>query len=138
MGRTYDLLSALALSILLLLSDNPKWLTDSGFLLSFGAVIGLSIFYPKLKSKKENKLGNTFLGSIAVLLVTLPIQMYAFYEIPLFGILVNLFVLPTIGIVLISGMAGCVAAFFSFFLGKILAFPAILILNFYLKSGVYK
>lgn len=77
-GRTYDLLSALALSILLLLSDNPKWLTDSGFLLSFGAVIGLSIFYPKLKSKKENKLGNTFLGSIAVLLVTLPIQMYAF------------------------------------------------------------
>ena len=71
-GRTYDLLSALALSILLLLSDNPKWLTDSGFLLSFGAVIGLSIFYPKLKSKKENKLGNTFLGSIAVLLVTLP------------------------------------------------------------------
>lgn len=111
-GRTYDLLSALALSILLLLSDNPKWLTDSGFLLSFGAVIGLSIFYPKLKSKKENKLGNTFLGSIAVLLVTLPIQMYAFYEIPLFGILVNLFVLPTIGIVLISGMAGCVAVFF--------------------------
>ena len=134
-GRTYDLLSALALSILLLLSDNPKWLTDSGFLLSFGAVIGLSIFYPKLKSKKENKLGNTFLGSIAVLLVTLPIQMYAFYEIPLFGILVNLFVLPTIGIVLISGMAGCVAAFFSLFLGKILAFPAILILNFYLKIG---
>ena len=55
-GRTYDLLSALALSILLLLSDNPKWLTDSGFLLSFGAVIGLSVFYPKLKSKKENKL----------------------------------------------------------------------------------
>ena len=134
-GRTYDLLSALALSILLLLSDNPKWLTDSGFLLSFGAVIGLSIFYPKLKSKKENKLGNTFLGSIAVLLVTLPIQMYAFYEIPLFGILVNLFVLPTIGIVLISGMAGCVAAFFSLFLGKILAFPAVLILNFYLKIG---
>ena len=114
-GRTYDLLSALALSILLLLSDNPKWLTDSGFLLSFGAVIGLSIFYPQLKSK--------------------PIQMYAFYEIPLFGILVNLFVLPTIGIVLISGMAGCVAAFFSLFLGKILAFPAVLILNFYLKIG---
>ncbi len=134
-GRTYDMLSALALAVLLLLLDNPKWLTDSGFLLSFGAVIGLSIFYPQLKSKKENKLGNTVLGSIAVLLVTLPIQMYAFYEIPLFGILVNLFVLPTIGIVLISGMTGCVSAFLSPFVGKILAFPAVLILNFYLKIG---
>lgn len=134
-GRTYDLLSALALSVLLLLLDNPKWLTDSGFLLSLGAVIGLSIFYPQLKSKKEKKLGNTFAGSIAVLLVTLPIQMHAFYEIPLFGIFVNLFVLPTIGMVLMSGIAGCVFAFLSLFLGKILVLPAVMILSFYLKIG---
>ena len=134
-GRTYDLYSALALSVLLLLLDNPNWLTDSGFLLSFGAVAGLSIFYPQLKSKKEKKLGNTFAGSIAVLLVTLPIQMNSFYEIPLFGIFVNLFVLPTIGIVLTSGLAGGACAFFSLLLGKVLAFPAVLILTFYLKIG---
>lgn len=134
-GRTYDLLSAFSLSLLFLLLDSPGWLTDSGFLLSFGAVLGLSLFYPLLKGK--TKIGKTISGSIAVLLVTLPIQMHAFYEVPLFGILVNLFVLPTIGVVLVTGVSGCIAAFFSISLGKILVFPGIIVLNGYLKIGEF-
>lgn len=35
-GRTYDLLSALSLSAVLLLLESPGYLYDSGFLLSFG------------------------------------------------------------------------------------------------------
>lgn len=47
-GRTYDLLSALAFSEMLLLLDQPLYLYNSGFLFSFGAVIGASVIAPHL------------------------------------------------------------------------------------------
>ena len=55
-GRTYDSMSALALSAILLLWENPYLLTQSGFQLSFGAVAaigGLSAWLgPALKLEK--------------------------------------------------------------------------------------
>lgn len=45
-GRTYDLLSATALSALLILIQNPMEIYDAGFLLSFGAVLGIGIIFP--------------------------------------------------------------------------------------------
>ena len=47
-GRTYDILSALALSEILLLLDQPLYLYNSGFLFSFGAVIGVAVISPVL------------------------------------------------------------------------------------------
>ena len=47
-GRTYDLLTALAVSAVLLLLDAPANLYNSGFWLSFGAVAGLGVVAPVL------------------------------------------------------------------------------------------
>ncbi|MBQ7614003.1 MAG: ComEC/Rec2 family competence protein [Butyrivibrio sp.] len=47
-GRTYDILSALALAEILLLLDQPLYLYNSGFLFSFGAVLGITVVRPVL------------------------------------------------------------------------------------------
>ncbi|MGN0399770.1 MAG: DNA internalization-related competence protein ComEC/Rec2 [Blautia sp.] len=134
-GRTFDLPSALALAAVFLILDSPAWILDSGFLLSFGAVASLMLVYPALKTEKEGKLRKTYKGSCSVFLGLLPIQMFFFFEVPLFGTLVNLVVLPTMGVVLISGIAGCAGAIISRDLGKFLIFPGNLILKIYLKIG---
>ncbi|MBQ8029941.1 MAG: ComEC/Rec2 family competence protein, partial [Butyrivibrio sp.] len=47
-GRTYDVLSALSVAAILLLLDQPLYLYNSGFLFSFGAVVGLTVIKPAL------------------------------------------------------------------------------------------
>ncbi len=47
-GRTYDLLSGTAASALIILLQSPLDITSAGFLLSFGAVIGIGTVYPAL------------------------------------------------------------------------------------------
>lgn len=135
-GRTYDLLSALSLSAVLLLLESPGYLYDSGFLLSFGAVLGLAVVYPAFAEKKEKR--KLLLGlktGFALQLATIPIQMYFFYELPVFGILINLLVLPTVGIVLASGVFGCAFGLALPFLGKLFMLPGAFLLELYLSIG---
>ncbi|MDF2871992.1 MAG: putative rane protein [Anaerocolumna sp.] len=56
-GRTYDLLSGTAASALIILLRSPLDITSAGFLLSFGAVIGIGTVYPALSKAllKEKK-----------------------------------------------------------------------------------
>ncbi len=56
LGRSYDLLSALALAGILILLENPAYLFFSGFQLSFAAVLGVGIFYPLLTALMPKKL----------------------------------------------------------------------------------
>lgn len=135
-GRTYDLLSALSLSAVLLLLESPGYLYDSGFLLSFGAILGLSVVYPAFSEKKEKRKPAMALKvGLAVQLATIPIQMYFFYELPVFGILVNLLVLPTVGIVLASGVFGCLAGLAVPLLGELFLLPGAFLLKMYLCIG---
>ena len=56
LGRSYDLLSALALAGILILLENPAYLFYSGFQLSFAAVLGAGLFYPLLAALMPEKL----------------------------------------------------------------------------------
>ncbi|MCR5283930.1 MAG: ComEC/Rec2 family competence protein [Lachnospiraceae bacterium] len=47
-NRSYDMLTAMAVSGLLLLTVFPEYLTDAGFLLSFLAVLGIALVTPAL------------------------------------------------------------------------------------------
>ncbi len=49
-GRTYDLLSAIALSALVILIRQPMQIYQTGFLLSYGAILAIGICYPVLMS----------------------------------------------------------------------------------------
>ncbi len=52
-GRTYDMLTALALAAVLMLMEQPLLLRHSGFLLSFGAVAGIGLVLPWWKEMAE-------------------------------------------------------------------------------------
>lgn len=105
-GRTYDSLSALSLAAILMLAENPSYLEQSGFWLSFGAVTAISGVYPVLageKAERKRRGEKTGLEKLAVKgkeaamvylslqLVMIPLQAWYFYEIPLFAFLPNLF-----------------------------------------------
>ena len=107
LGKGNDLLTTMALAALLILLDAPMMLWDAGFLLSFGAVIGIAVIYPKLEQwyqKQDNlerwqgkwwkKIRQSFFVSVSVQFTTIPIIAYFYYEIPLYSILLNMVVVP--------------------------------------------
>lgn len=108
LGRTYDMPTALALAAILLLLDSPDYLFDSGFLLSFGAVLGIGVIWPFVQGhfEKIKPPVQGLLASLCVQAATLPVLLYFFYEVSVYGLLLNLLVIPTAGVVLLSGAAG--------------------------------
>lgn len=112
LGRVYDMPTALSLAAVLVLMESPAYLYSSSFQLSFGAVIGIGIVMPMVQELLEikGKWTRGFFSSLVVQLVTLPIVLWTYGEISLAGIFLNLLVLPTVNVVLASGVAGCVIA----------------------------
>ncbi|MCR5557272.1 MAG: DNA internalization-related competence protein ComEC/Rec2 [Butyrivibrio sp.] len=52
-GRTYDMLSALAVAELMLIIDQPLLVYNSGFLFSFGAILGIALVMPALEPAED-------------------------------------------------------------------------------------
>lgn len=109
LGRCYDMVTALALSAIFLLLDAPANLLGSSFWLSFGAVLGIGVISPMFLEilGGKGKVTRGLVNSLGVQLVTLPAVLYSYGEISVAGIFLNLFVLPTVGVVLLSGVCGC-------------------------------
>ena len=139
LGRTYDLMTALALSAIFLLLDSPAYLYSSSFLLSFGAVVGLGAVSPHLIriTGAKGKAGKALISSLSVQAVTLPVMLVFFGEVSVIGILLNLFVLPTVGGVLISGLCCSVLGIFSVNAGRAAAVPGRILLWLYEKVGMF-
>lgn len=103
-GRTYDLLTAVAFSAILLLIDKPFYVYDSGFLLSISAVLGIGIIYPLIKMKNRSKILDGLAVSMSATLATLPVVMSSFYKLSRFGVLINLLVVPLVAVLLFDGI----------------------------------
>lgn len=99
-GRTYDRLTGLSVAAVLLLLEQPLYVFYSGFLLSFGCVLGVTVIpvvferVCKDKSTVVKLLCKTFSGGVGVLLATLPIQLYFYYEYAIYSMLINVLVVP--------------------------------------------
>lgn len=108
LGRKYDRLSALSLSAMLQLAFCPGLLFESGFLLSYGTVLGICVFVDELKDavSVRQKFLKAFLGSFGVFLVTLPILLYFYYEWNPFSALLNMLILPFVSIVIAMAVLG--------------------------------
>jgi len=138
LGRSYDSRSACALCGLLILLVNPMQLYQVGFQLSFAAAFGISYFGRELELMKLNK-GKTFaermmvslLSGLTTQLLTAPIILNCFYELPVYAVLLNL---PVIGllsfVVFLSILAGG-AGIISYSLGKFFAGGVYVILECY-------
>lgn len=133
LGRIYDMLSALAVAAVLLLLEAPASLCNSGFLLSFGAVLGIGVVVPILTEGFEVKrpVCRTLLASVCVQLVTLPVSLAFFGEVSLAGVFLNLLVLPTVGVVLASGTAAALLGLVSTPAAAVAALPGRLLLKIY-------
>lgn len=125
LGRAYDIRTALAVAAIWLMLEQPLYARDGAFLLSFGAVFGLTEVGPvvrrlltsgeadetkadKMKAKKT-KAGRTktlegICASLSIQVVTLPIVMRCFCEVPVYSPVLNLLVLPWMPGLLTSGL----------------------------------
>lgn len=102
LGRTYDLLSAAALSLFLLTFDSPYQLFAGGVQLSYGAVAAVGL--GNELSRGFNRKGRTLWISFCIQIVTYPILLYHFFEFPVYSFILNLIVLPLMAYVVGSGL----------------------------------
>ncbi len=113
--QRYDILNLLGVAALVILVVNPLQLFQIGFQLSFMAVLGIVLFYNRIESALEttgfsianlSKPAQYMLGlllvSIAAFLTTAPLTAYYFRMVPVWGLVLNLLVIPLIGIIVIS------------------------------------
>ncbi len=134
-GRAYDILSAVSLSAVLILIENPLYLCHTGFQLSFGAIMGIGLLYPCLMTivPSRNKFFQTVLLNISIQLVTLPIVLWCFFSFPVYGIAVNLLIVPLVAVILALGFLGGLAGIFLETIGIAFLIPCKYILWFYEK-----
>lgn len=102
-GRCYDAITAVFLALLVMLVMNPYQMFQAGFLLSFGAVLGITWLFPVWKQyfKTMPKWLDGLGVSISVQIMTLPVMLWFFYEVPVWGFLLNLVVVPLMSILLV-------------------------------------
>ena len=132
-GRIYDMMTALSVTAMMILLESPAYLLDSGFLLSFGCVLGIGVAAEKIcaLAGAEKKWTKALVSSMALQLVTLPVMLKFFGEVSLAGFFLNLLVLPSVGFVLIGGMAALLLGIFCIPAAKLAILPARGLLLFY-------
>lgn len=125
LGRTYDMLTAAGVMLALMLLGQPLYLFHSGFLLSFAAIFGIGCLYPvcfdicgkeiRYRRGIEKKFHAVLTGlkqsagmGISILLATLPVQLWYYYELPVYATLLNLLVLPLMPFLLGLGILAAV------------------------------
>ena len=106
LGRTYDLLSAASLSLFFLGFQSPSLLMQGGVQLSFGAVFAIGGIAPIIQGwlGKDRLFSGSISACFAVQMITLPVTALHFYQIPPYGLVLNLLVIPLMGGVLCSGL----------------------------------
>ncbi len=120
-GRTYDLLSATSLSALIILIQSPMQIYNAGFLLSFGAMLGIALINPVIvyMIPIKNKILEGLCLSISIQIMTFPIILYFFYEFPVYSLIINMIILPLSSLIvlmaIIAGILGCIFLPFSIF-----------------------
>ncbi len=110
-GRSVDLLTSAGIASICMAAWNPYVILDAGFQLSFAAVAGLAVIHPLYVQLfgKKGKLKQALGVSMSSFLATLPICVFYYYQFPLYGIFLNLLVVPLVSWVLMSALvtAGC-------------------------------
>ncbi len=125
-GRKNDMPTAIAAAAALLLLIDVRNLTQSSFLLSFGAVLSIALLVPCLEGVfgAANGLPALFLPGFGIWLGTLPVTLYFFYQAVPWSILINLAVLPLMSLLMAYGLVAGMIGLVSIPLGVFLAAPS--------------
>ena len=127
LGKTYDAPTGLSVAALLILLREPLKLFQAGFLLSFGAVLGILLFSEIFARMGLSKLA----VNIGVQLVLLPLLFWFYYEVPVYALLLNLLIIPFLSLLLLLAVLTGVLGVFSLPLGSFFAGGAYVLLKGY-------
>ncbi len=130
LSRNRDTYNTLAISAFILLLFQPNLLFNTGFQLSYAAVLGIITFHQPLynlihiKNSLLDKIWSITVLSIAAQLATFPIAIYYFHFFPTWFWLTNLFTFPLSFLIIVTGLLFVVVSWIpliSTLIGKILS-----------------
>lgn len=116
-GRTSALMNNLAASAFLLLSYNPYWLWDLGFILSYTALLSIIVFSKPLYGMiaVRHKLFDMFWKmntvTISAQVLTTPVIVYHFRQFPNLFLVANMVAIPLSSIILFGEIIVCTICF---------------------------
>lgn len=115
--RRTNIYNTLAVSAFVLLCYNPFWLWDTGFRLSYAAVLSLVIFMRPVyglfyfKNKWADAFWKLNAVTIAAQILALPFCIYYFHQFPTYFLLTNLLAVPLSSLILLIEIFLCCIAF---------------------------
>lgn len=136
-GRTYDLISALSLSAIWILAESPMAINNTGFLLSFLAIIGicpLAVWvtdFLNSEIKIIDSVSKSFFTCVSVNVMLLPVLINSYNEMSLYSPVINIIILSFVSVMVGLGFAGLIISFISVGLGKIIIYGGCKILDIY-------
>lgn len=133
LGRKYDAITAISLAGLVLLVQNHFVVCNSGFQMSFGAIIAIVLILPIVEEilNTDNKIIKVLSANFTISLVMNPILAWNYYELPTFSFLLNIVVVPLMSVVIVSSIVGIFCSCIMFGFGKAVIFPGCGILELY-------
>ena len=117
LGVAYDQISALSLVAIVLIVGNPAIITNTGFIFSFSTVVIVRYLVLPVSKGRKGLVGK-IAGTLALTLGTIPLMACFYYEIPTYGFVVNLLLVPLLPALLGLGLIGGVIGIYLFPLGQ--------------------
>lgn len=138
-GRTYDNISAMCLSAIIIFLKFPYSIYNSGMYLSFAAVSAIVLVNPTILRIFEirNVLVKSFLFSLSITITTLPILAISYYEIPTYSVFLNMIIVPCMGMLMASALLAGSVGIFSKTLGNFFLGPAGILIHFFEKICMF-
>jgi competence protein ComEC len=133
-ARKGSIYNTMALSAFVLLCINPFWLWDVGFQLSYTAVLSIVVFFRPVYNwfYLPNKIIDFFWSLTAVTisaqLLTLPVSIYHFHQMPLLFLPTNFVAVPVSSLILIGEILLCAFNFIE---------PVAQLLGTFIHKGIY-
>lgn len=120
-GRTYDLISAMSIAFLLIFFENPLCICNLGVCMSFGAVIGIGAIYQISENFLElkHKVTKTFVAGMCINMVVRPVMVNSYNMLAMYSSVINVFIIPFMGMVVAFGLLGLMLSYIWFFGGRV-------------------
>lgn len=112
--KSYNPLGGLSLSALIIILLKPYAIFQLGFILSFGATLGIILFSNKISRylyKLPKYISSTIAISIGAQAFTLPVMIIAFREFSMWFLIGNILVIPILNFIIILGNLGMIISF---------------------------
>lgn len=128
-----DPVMSLSLTAAILLTAQPVYIKDAGFLLSFFAVLGLRYISPLLQRvySVPEKIRKIVAPSVAVTVSSAPITVFFYHQLNLYSAILNLLIIPLMSILFPVSLLGTVIYCVFPSLGKVMLLAVYFLLKLY-------